>query len=103
MGRGLGLDELYALEQGFHKFLTDDKKPKKRGHWYEVVDFENPRGKYLNTTEMVKYSKKQLSINKRVHGLDKEVLSKDLSRPINAWLYLKNVGIGQKTNRNEWY
>ena len=71
-------------------------------YWYEVSDLVYPSGKRLNQKQMIQYAKKNLSINKRVHGLDKEVMAKDLDKPINAWVYLKNIGIGRKTNRKRF-
>jgi len=35
---------------------------------------------------------------KKIHGLDKEVKSKDLSDETNAWVYLRNIGLGMEKN-----
>ena len=75
---------------------------KKKEYWYLIQDLIYPGGADLTTTEMVNYAKKQLKINKSVHGLDKEITLKDLSLPINAWVYLENIGIGLETNRKSW-
>ncbi len=70
----------------------------KKEYWYKIWDFNSPSGKKLTENQMIKYAKKSLSVNKK-HHLDRELKSKDLNRPINAWVYLKNIGVGVKTNR----
>jgi hypothetical protein len=51
----------------------------------------------VSQVEMVKISKHALKTAKS-YGLDKGVTQKDLNRPVNAWSYLKNIGLGLKTN-----
>lgn len=76
-------------------------------YWYEVFDMDEADNAKLNAmvrvneTRMIKYAKKHLKDNKSL-GYDKNITQKDLSRPINAWVYLKNIGIGGKTNRKVW-
>jgi hypothetical protein len=74
------------------------KEKKKLRIWFKIIDLENPNGKYLNKTEMQSYAKRMLSINKKVHGLDRDIKSKDLDDLINAWVYLRNIGLGHSTN-----
>jgi len=69
---------------------------------YLIRSFEFPTGtKEMNTTEMIKFAKHTLRHNKRM-GYDKGVTQKDLDMPINAWVYLRNVGLGIKTDRTKW-
>jgi len=103
MGRALGLDELDALEKYAKRVCKKVKHRKPKGkQWYKICDMNYPCCTKMGTAEMIKYAKKQLFFNKRVHKLDKDVMSKDLDEPINAWVYLKNIGIGTKTNRKTW-
>jgi len=78
---------------------------KKKVYWYEVigVDIDTPtKKKKMTTGEMIKYAKKALQINKNVHKLDTRIKTQDLNDTMNAWVYLKNVGQGLRTNRKEW-
>ena len=78
---------------------------KKNVYWYEVIgiDVDTPTlKKKITTGEMIKRAKKLLQVNKKVHKLDMIINSKDLNNPMNAWVYLKNVGQGLRTNRKEW-
>ena len=66
--------------------------------WYKIFDVKNSVLKRLNEDQMVRYAKNSLLLNKKM-GLDKELKYKDLNTKINAWVYLKNIGIGIETNR----
>lgn len=69
----------------------------KKTCYYHIQSVEHPLGKTLKKDEMIKYAKEQLKINKKVHGIDKEIETKDLDDEINAWVYLRNIGLGVKT------
>lgn len=68
--------------------------------YYKGKDIGNSKKK-MTEPEMVKYAKGTL---KNVHNLgdDEEMKVNDLSRPINAWVYLKDLGLGVKTNCKRW-
>jgi len=66
---------------------------------YLICSVEHPKCKKMKKKEMIVYAKKQLSWNKKIHGLDKEVKSKDLSDETNAWVYLRNIGLGMEKTR----
>jgi len=102
-------ESLWYKEDEMKNYLFHIKigknKMKKKVYWYEVIgiDIDTPTSKKkLTTGEMIKYAKKSLQVNKKVHKLDTSIKSKDLNDHMNAWVYLKNVGQGLRTNRKEW-
>ena len=71
-------------------------------YWYDVKGFQfEGNSKRMSTGEMKSYAKQMLKVNKK-QGLDTHVTSKDLDNAMNAWVYLKNIGLGVRTNRKEW-
>ena len=76
---------------------------KKCKEYYMVqgFQFEGNKKTICGTSAMKKLAKTQLKVNKQ-QGYDKEIYSGDLNEPINAWVYLKNIGMGIKTNRKKW-
>ena len=103
-------ESLWYKEEEMKEYLSKHhklrmNKMKKKVYWYEVIgiDIDTPTlKKKLTTGEMIKYAKKSLQVNKKVHKLDMSIKSKDLNDHMNAWVYLKNVGQGLRTNRKEW-
>jgi hypothetical protein len=84
------------------------KESKKCYYIVQGFDLEYYKGKEIDNTkkkmtrgQMMIFAKKQLKFNKE-QGIDKELTQKDLSQPINAWVYLKNIGLGVKTNCKRW-
>lgn len=73
---------------------------KRKTYWYDVQGIELGK-KRMTTGEMKKYAKKMLKVSKK-QGLDTHVTSRDLNNDMNAWVYLKNIGCGLRTNRKEW-
>ena len=71
--------------------------------YYDVqgFQFEGNKKRICKNNEIKKLAKEMLKHNKRL-GFDREVMSRDLNEDINAWVYLKNIGIGVKTNRKKW-
>jgi len=97
----MGLDELSYLRKKVETFPYK-KQAKKEKHYFIVrgLQFEDFE-KTMNQQQMIKYAKKMLAMNK-LQGLDREITSKDLSVPINAWVYLRNIGLGLRTNKTKW-
>ena len=62
---------------------------------YRIRDMLYPHGKDMDEKHMMQHAKSQLKHNHRI-GLDKEVKLSDLNDPVNAWVFLRNIGIGEK-------
>ena len=50
----------------------------------------------LDEKDMIRFAKDQLRHNKKI-GMDIAIMQSDLNDYINAWSYLKNVGLGLST------
>lgn len=84
------------------------RDPKKCYYIVQGFDLEYYKGEEISITkkkmdqsQMMIFAKKQLKFNKE-QGIDKELTQKDISQPIHAWVYLKNIGLGVKTNCKQW-
>jgi hypothetical protein len=76
----------------------------KRKCWYTIqgFDIDTPNmKKKMTEKEMIRYAKKQLK-SEHSQGQERRTKISDLSEPINAWVYLKDNGLGIKTNCKKW-
>ena len=73
-------------------------------YFFEVYDLSKGRQVFYNIKDMVKFAKDILRQNHKI-GLDKELKLSDFNYndySINAWVYLRNIGIAENTNKEVW-
>ena len=68
--------------------------------YYKGKDIGNLKKK-MTEPEMVKYAKSTLKFEHE-RGQEKETKINNLTQPINAWIFLKDLGLGVKTNCKQW-
>lgn len=59
---------------------------------YIFSDLNSPTGKVVTGTQLIKIARDYLAINKKLHGLDKELKASDIKDVRDAQFYLENIG-----------